>query len=167
MRQAVAVIGIGFVICAANVLAQTQRARVETNDPTKHHQDVTLRVSVDHSAAFTIPSSDSPIRVDLSASAVGLAGGTQPHPILRSATLIYATLLDAILMTAGNDPAVVLDQTGTVFANAAGTNGVRMAILLARSAAVPKQLVVSVPEPISAMGQQYFNQIEVRISAWY
>lgn len=167
MRHAAALMCVGFAICVTNVLAQTQRSRVETNDPTKHHQDVTLRVSIDQSAAFTLPSSDSPIRVDLSASAVGLTGTTPPNPILRSATLIYATLSDAIFMTAGNDPAVILDQTGATFANTAGASGVHMAISLARSASVPKQLVVSVPEPISGMGQQFFNQIEVRISLWY
>lgn len=163
MHRYAAVVILLMPILAGGAFAQTQRPRVEQIDPAKHHQDLTLRITADQTAAFTLPTSNSPIRFDLSATAVGSTTGEQPNPILRSGTFLHASLTDLIFLTNGDNPAVAVGQSGVSFTNQPGRDGVRVTIAMGLSSkGVPKQLELSSPEPMSG-----FTMIEVRIALWY
>lgn len=170
MKIATATLTLLMAMLCTGLLAQKQKPKAveQVNDPAKHHQDLTLRITADQPAAFTLPTSDSPIRLDLSAWAIGYTGSTQPDPILRSATLLHRSIVDAVFLADGSSPAVALTSSGVSFANQPGAGGVGMTIGIAHSpGGVPRQIIVSAPEPMSGGGQQFFNQIEVRISLWY
>lgn len=164
MKKPVSLAALMMAVIVSAVFAENQRPRVEQpNDPTKHHQDLTLRVTADQPTTFALPASNSPIRIDLSASAIGSVTGQQPNPILRSATFLHNSLTDAIFVTDGNSPAVAIGQSGISFTNQPGPDGVRVTISLGLSPkGVPKQLEFSVPEAMSG-----FTQIEIRIALWY
>lgn len=169
MKHVVVTASLLAAVCIAPLFAQQRPRRVETaDDPTKHHQDVTVHVATDQPAVFTLTASNSPVRMDVSAVMLGDANGAQPNPILRSATLLHTSITDETFFTHGDDPPVPLTQSGIAFANHPGADGLRMTIALGLPAArAGKQIQVSVPDPISGFGQQFFNQIDVRISLWY
>lgn len=145
------------------VTAQSQRTRVEPYDPSKHHQDITLRISPDQAGSFILPTSNSPIRMDISAAAIGSAIGEQPNPIVRSATVFHSSVNNSIFFTDGNSPALALDERGVTFGNQPGADGIKMAISIALSPkGVPRQIEVSSPQPLPGL-----MQIEVRIALWY
>lgn len=151
-------------VLGSGLLAQTQKPRFElTTDPSKHHQDLTLRVTPDQSVTFSLPTSNSPIRLDLAANAIGTITGDQPNPILRSATLFHNSISDSIFLSDGINPATRLTQGGVSFTNQPGSDGVRMTIAIGLSSkGISKQLEVSVPDGMSGIAL-----IEVRISLWY
>ena len=63
MKKSALVIVLAWAVSVNVLVAQGQRTRTETYDPAKHHQDVTLRVTADAPATFTLPTSNSPIRL--------------------------------------------------------------------------------------------------------
>ena len=162
MKEWILVISL-ITVTTQGLFAQNPKPRVEQNDPTKHHQDLTLRVTADEPATFTLPTSNSPVRIDLSALAIGTTNGEHPSPILRSFTVLYASLTDSIFIVDGNDPPQHLAQSGVSFTNQPGPDSVRLTLSIAPSAkGIPKQLDISTPVSTSGV-----TLIEVRVSLWY
>lgn len=163
MQKPAVVTALLVAVSISGLFAERQRPRVEPYDPAKHHQDVTLRVTVDEPATFLLPASNSPVRLDLSALAIGFTTAEQPNPIMRSATLFHNSLTDSIFLTDGNNPAVALGAGGISFTNDPGKVGVRMTVSMALSSkGASKQLEISTQDSASGV-----TAIEVRIALWY
>lgn len=148
--------------------AQRPRVTQQPYDPARHHQDLIFRPTIDRPLTFTLPVADSPIRVDLSASCLGYTLDVQPRPIVRSITIFYSALTGSTFLTDETGHTVTLTANGISFVNQPGQDGVRMTFSLATSSTgTPKELEVSVPQPILGFGQQFYNQLDIRMSLWY
>lgn len=163
MTKATPVAILLMLVSMSALFAQSPRTRVEAMDPAKHHQDLTLRVTPDQPATFTLPASNSPIRMDMSVAGLGPLSGMPPNPILRSATLLHNSLTEAVFLTDGNNPPVELNEHGVSFTNQPGADGVRMTVALSLPPTGTSRLL-QISSPVRMDG---FTMMEVRIALWY